>query len=127
MTASPKILTLVRRAALGLLSVMIVISSGAMAGAPLKGVDVKLGKKGSEFPKVTAFEITVYATAKGTLSLTLNPSASARKSGQVDAADFLVISSDGRHPISGVVSSGDNPAASLSARSHPRGIVTLIK
>jgi Carboxypeptidase regulatory-like domain len=143
------------------IAILLASSAAAEAGAPLKGVDVKLGKnpggglasrvtdgtgrfnfgvlpkgtyritvlapKGPEAARADGVEIIVYSTAKGTVSSVLD-SSTARKSGAVIAADFLVISSDGVHPVSGVVSSENGtPSASVSARSHPRGIVTLLK
>ena len=161
MHALLELLSRTGRTTLAMVLVLSVMSSAALAGAPLKGVDVKLGKnpgggvasrttdgmgrfnfgvlpRGSyritlslpeapEAARPKAIEIIVYSTAKGTADSVLEPSEVERKSGQVDAADFIVIISDGVHPISGVVSSDNIPDALLSSRGHLRGTVTLIK
>ena len=147
--------------AIAFVLVLNVTSSAAVAGAPLKGIDVKLGKNpgGSVASRMTdgsgrfnfgivprgsyhitlslpevpesarpkAIEIIVYSTAKGTVDFVLDLGDAARKSGAINAADFIVIISDGVHPVSGAVSSDDGPDTSLNARGHLRGTVTLIK
>lgn len=136
------------------------ISSAAFAGAPLKGVDVKLGrnpggglvsrvtdaKGGFDFgvlPKgsyrltvvlptagtlasATAIAMTVYSSAKTPTSSVLGPSGSARKSGAVVQADFMIVASDGVHPIRGYASSIDS-VTSGPPKKQLHGTVSLIK
>jgi hypothetical protein len=140
---------------------LFVMSSVAIAGAPLKGVDIKLGKNpggglasrttdvsggfnfgvvpkgsyritvaapaGSELAKTRAVEVIVYSAAKAPVSAVLGPSGAARKSGAVEAADFMVIASDGVHPIRGYASSTDSSGTVPVAQKHLHGIVSLIK
>jgi hypothetical protein len=142
-------------------SLLVVMSSAVIAGAPLKGIDVKLGKNpggtvasrmtdasggfsfgvvpkgsyritmvlpaGAELAKAKAIEIRVYSTGKGPVTAVLAASGVARKSGAVIAADFIVVVSDGVHPIRGYASSTDSLAVSPVATRSLHGIVSLIK
>jgi hypothetical protein len=125
------------RAALLALGFIALTTISAFAGAPLKGVDVKLGKnpggglasrltgadgqfdfgvlpKGSyqvTFTRVAGqpdIELIVLSAGQRKSVVFAAPAAAtARKSGAVIAADFLVVNSDGVHPITGSVATAD--------------------
>lgn len=126
------------RAALIALTLVIFTAAPALAGAPLKGVDVKLGRNpgGNLASRITGADgqfdfgvlpkgsyeiaftpaagqrsgielVVLSAGQRKTAVFPVPPSSTARKSGAVVAADFLVITSDGVHPITGSLAAAD--------------------
>ncbi len=128
----------ITRSALLALGLVALTTIAALAGAPLKGVDVKLGKNpgGNVASRITgadgqfdfgvlpkgSYQVAFTPAARQQASIELvvmsagerktavfpaPAAATARKSGAVIAADFLVVTSDGTHPLTGSISTAN--------------------